>query len=91
MSEPRSKNGFCFSRSDQTKALKTLRMKVQVVCFSFSPVKTGFLLHGRESRASFFHLYSFSIEYNFFLSKVLFSNLLALSIRSVQRSLFEKK
>lgn len=37
-----------------TKSVKTLRMKVQVVYYLFPPVKTCFLLHRKETRASFF-------------------------------------
>lgn len=73
------------------KSVKTLRMKVQVVYYFFSPVKTCFLFHRKETRAT-----SFSSMRLFWRKKKKIpvlssrSNLLALSIRSVRQSPFKK-
>lgn len=73
------------------KSVKTLRMKVQVVYYFFPPVKTCFLFHRKETRAISFHQCAFS-EGKKKKIPVLSSrsNLLALSIRSVQQSPFKK-
>lgn len=62
MSEPQSKKTVSASRTLIKQKRKNFEDESASCVFSFSPVKTCFLLHGRESRASFFYLYSFSIE-----------------------------
>lgn len=62
---------------------------MQVVLFSFPPVKS-FLLHGRDLEASFSTLLLFLKNIVFPVETPL-SHLIALSIRSLRRSLLKKK